>query len=458
MMENRGIAYLVIYLLWILLLGESVFVPPEASADQYIYVTTEKYVYPYPLSNPIKVLGYLRGIKPGTPVDISISLELPGGNVTYLDPRIEFHPNATLVLEKFPFVDIPISDLFTLDGTKVFKRSPAGGNDTAIGDLPAGRYSLSAKITGPGFKDTSMTYFWLVSEEILPNIANASRPIIEEVAPPFGKPGEIISVKGRNLRGDPALVNPQLIDLMNVRITVGGEEQPVTYLASNGTILKFRLLSTAITGDLVEHLILPYWAENQSIIDHSRIPKVVEVTSNAFPFFIAPTISSISPLDFRSGDSIDITGKNFAPEKNLNSVLFSGIAGTILDATNTTLTVGVPPLDIGGATAIEVKVISYGVESEGYLIGYSRPQIYGFFPRKIVPGENIVVSGAGFGDSNRSISVSLGQIPLTIIDVTDTRLTVKTPRTLVHGLYDLIVDIAGIKVVARQKVEIVPSW
>ena len=92
-----------------------------AHAGRQIYLTPEKLVYPYPLDASMTIMGYLREVPAGTPVNISVSLALPDGNVTWLNPDMEFHVTQANILTQFPFVAVPVAKLFETDGSKIFR-------------------------------------------------------------------------------------------------------------------------------------------------------------------------------------------------------------------------------------------------------------------------------------------------------------------------------------------------
>jgi hypothetical protein len=58
---------------------------------------------------------------------------------------------------------------------------------------------------------------------------------------------------------------------------------------------------------------------------------------------LTPTISAVAPLLTNAGDTITITGTNFSTVASDNTVLFSGVRGTVTSASTTQLRVVVPP-------------------------------------------------------------------------------------------------------------------
>lgn len=447
--------YIVAFILF--LTGTQIYVE-GAFCGQYIYIAPSKYVYGYPLSETIDVLGYLRGINPGTPVDITVWLDLPDGNTTYLSPSLEFHPKRVAVLEDFPFISVPVTKLFEIKADATYTGRSDDYPGTQLTELGPGKYVLHAQISGSGISDTSDVAFWVVGKDLLPSIAETPRPIVEEIDPPYGAPGDVVIIRGQKLRGDPDLVDPDLVDLMLVKVTIGGREEPVEYLASNGTLIRIRLLPNTYTGDLMVHLVVPYWIEDQDATGHLSVPQVVELTSNGVPFFMAPEITGLSPLEIAPGDEVEISGINFSATPGLNSVYFSGVPGTVKEATNTTLKVEVPVIEPGINGQVPIQVISNGVEGPVYFASYKRAKIYYVHPMRLMPGEEITVYGNGFGESTEGLSAYLGQYLLTVESGNDTVIHLATPRGVMQGRYELRILISGQFITFQNEIEVMPSW
>ncbi len=429
-----------------------------ALGGQYIYIAPSKYVYGYPLDETIDVVGYLRGINPGTPVAVTVWLDLPDGNSTYLAPSLEFHPGTRAVLEDFPFISVPVTKLFEIKADTVYTGKSGDYPGTKLTEFMPGKYVLNAKISGSGISDTSAVPFWIVGKDLLPSIAETPRPIVEEIDPPYGAPGDLVTIKGLKLRGDPGLVDPSLMDLMLVKVTVGGREEPVEYLAENGTLMRFRLLSNTYSGDLVVHLVVPYWIEDQDASGHLPVPQVVEFTSNGVPFFVAPEITGVSPQDFGPGDEVEISGINFSSAPGLNTVYFSGVPGTITEATNTTLKVEVPVIEPGASGEVTLQVVSNGVAGPIYFASYKSAKIYYVHPLRITPGDAITVYGQGFGQTTEGVSAYLGQYLLAIESGNDTVLHLMSPGSMVQGRYELRVSTMGKIIRFNKEIEVLPSW
>jgi hypothetical protein len=425
--------------------------PEQADAGSMIYLSPERLVYPFPLDEEIQIIGYLREVATGTPVDIEVSLELPGGDITYLDPALEFHSTRTAVLAHFPFVAVPTSKLFTTDGSRIF----AGGDATAIGELPAGRYILKTSLSGNSVSDSSEAAFFLVAEELLPSIAETPRPIIDALDPPYGAPGARITIHGRKLRGDPNLVDPALIDRLQIKSTLNGQELPILDMDEDGEWLDVVLPSNASSGDLLVNVTLPYWDE-LALEEHLTIPMVAVFTSNAFPFYVRPEITSIGDATVYSGQSLIITGRNFSGDAASDQVLFDDTPGTVTEASETALTVTVPSLETDGV--VRVVVVSNGIPSLPAQLFLNRPRLYNWYPRTLVPGDILTVTGRGFSATAGENVILLGDVALPILSETENKITAATGTSLIPGLFALKVIVNGASSGEEAFVTVLPAW
>jgi len=431
-----------------------------AIAGRIIYLTPEKFVYPFPLDEEIQIMGYLRELTAGVPVDIEVSLELPGGSRTYLDPTLEFHPQRTRVFTGFPFVAVPTAELFSTDGSKIFQPGAAStdtaalGDDVALGDMPAGRYLLRATLSGGGARDTSEAVFFLVAEEMLPAIAETPRPIIDGLDPPYGEPGSAVTIRGRNLRGDPDLVDPGLIDRFQIKVTLAGQELPVLDMDEKGEWLQAQLLAGATSGAFLVQVTLPYWDELDQ--DHLSIPRVAVFSSNAFPFFVQPRITALSTAGVFSGQYLEITGRNFNPDPVANQVLFDAVPGEVTLASETSLTVRVPELETAGPVVL--TVVSNGICSAPMRLLVASPAIASWYPRTLVPGSTLTITGTGFSYTQEDNEVYLGDIALPVLTSTENKITVQTGTSLMPGVLPLRVVVNGASSRETAMVVVVPVW
>ncbi len=431
----------------------------HCSAGNKIYLTTEKLVYAFPLKEDVQVMGYLREVAAGTPVDIAVSLMLPDNTVVYLTSVLEFHSTYTYVLNKFPFVAVPTTKLFPINGAMVFKLgavNPKTGvaSESTIGDMPAGRYVLKSTMSGSGVSDSSEESFWIVGADLLPSIAETPRPIIDGVNPPYADVGQEITITGRNLRGKPGLVDTSLIDNFQINVRIAGKEVPVVGMDAQGNWLRIRIPQDATSGNLVVSLTLPYWDESAGQ-GHLAIPRVAVWESNAFPFFLVPKITMIAPFSVMPGESVTITGLNFNSNPLANQVYFNEVPGTVTAATDTSLTVTVPMLASNDAW---VQVVSNGIRGNALVISIRHPTISSYYPRKLMPGQVLTIAGVNFSDKIEENSVFLGPQSLKVISATATELQAETTAGLMPGRWPLVVQVKNAVSISGAEVVVLPGW
>lgn len=428
-------------------------------AGSKIYLTTEKLVYAFPLKEDVQVMGYLREVAAGTPVDITVSLMLPDNTVVYLTPALEFHSTYTYVLNKFPFVAVPTAKLFPINGAMIFRLGAVDSktgvaSESKIGDMPAGRYVLKSTMSGPGVSDSSEDAFWIVGADLLPSIVETPRPIIDGVTPPYADVGQEVTITGRNLRGKPGLVDMSLIDNFQINVRLAGKEVPVVAMDEQGNWLRIRIPQDATSGNLVVSLTLPYWDESAGQ-GHLSIPRVAVWESNAFPFFLPPKITMIDPSSAMPGESVTISGLNFNSNPVANQVYFNEVPGTVTAATDTSLTVTVPVLASNYAW---VQVVSNDIRGNGLLISLRHPVISNYYPRKLMPGQVLTISGVNFSEKIEENAVFLGPQSLKVISATATELQAATNAHLMPGRWPLVVQVKNAVSMSVAEVIVLPVW
>ncbi len=119
-------------------------------------------------------------------------------------------------------------------------------------------------------------------------------------------------------------------------------------------------------------------------------------------FTLAPaTITSISPTSGPVGEAVTIVGATFGSSQGLSSVSFNGTVATVIQWSNTSITVEVP----ANATTGNVVVTVGGLASNGQSFTItSGPGITSLYPTSGSVGNTVVVTGAGFGSTQGSIS------------------------------------------------------
>lgn len=140
-----------------------------------------------------------------------------------------------------------------------------------------------------------------------------------------------------------------------------------------------------------------------------------------------PAIESITPLRVGLGHSVTIAGAHFAATPQGNVVRFGGKAGRVMQASPTRLQVEIPEMVAapGRDTPVPVVVVVDGHESKPVTVGvFQSPRIHGIAPTVAMPGEEVVLAGAGWGAGAK---VQFGPVAATVVDSSPTSLKVVVP-------------------------------
>ncbi|WP_058535680.1 Ig-like domain-containing protein [Legionella saoudiensis] len=149
---------------------------------------------------------------------------------------------------------------------------------------------------------------------------------------------------------------------------------------------------------------------------------------------VAPTISGVAPDSgpIVGGNSVTITGTNFVQGL---LVFFGGqLATNIQVLSSTSIRVVVPPISNSSGGAVDVVVQNpdgqKSLLTNGYTyLGSNLPVIYSISPTQgsIAGGTTITITGANLATTQ---SVNFGGIPGTIVQVTDTQVSVISPPNI----------------------------
>jgi hypothetical protein len=140
-----------------------------------------------------------------------------------------------------------------------------------------------------------------------------------------------------------------------------------------------------------------------------------------------PTIESITPARVGLGQSVTIVGAHFGATPQANVVQFGGKAGRVVQASPTRLQVEIPemPAASGRDTPVAVVVVVDGHESKAGTVGvFEAPRIHGIAPAVAMPGDEVVLAGAGWGPGAK---VQFGNTPAAVLDSSPTSLKVTVP-------------------------------
>jgi len=141
----------------------------------------------------------------------------------------------------------------------------------------------------------------------------------------------------------------------------------------------------------------------------------------------APKLEGISPSRVAPGQTLTLSGKDFAPQAQGNTVRIEGKPARVLKAAPTELQVEVPELAAaaGRPTQVPVTVSVGGRDSAAMQVTvYQTPRIHGVSPSVAMPGEEVTLAGTNWG---LGAKVRFGSIEAPVVSATATALRVRVP-------------------------------
>src|SRR2546430_7487568 len=154
----------------------------------------------------------------------------------------------------------------------------------------------------------------------------------------------------------------------------------------------------------------------------------------------APSIASLNPASGLVGMSVTITGANFGMTQGTSTVTFNGTAATPTSWAATSIVVPVA----AGATTGNVVVTVGGVASNGvsFTVTVPPPSITGLNPTSGVLGTSVTITGANFGASQGTSTVTFNGIGATPTSWSVTNIVVPVPAGATTG--NLVVTVGGV--------------
>jgi len=140
-----------------------------------------------------------------------------------------------------------------------------------------------------------------------------------------------------------------------------------------------------------------------------------------------PAIASITPSRVGLGHSVTISGTHFGATPQDNDVRFGDKPGRVVQASATTLQVEIPELAAapGRDMPVPVVVVVGGHESKAATLAvFESPRIHGIDPSVAMPGDEVVLAGAGWGAGAK---VTFGPVAANVVDSTPASIKVRVP-------------------------------
>ena len=148
--------------------------------------------------------------------------------------------------------------------------------------------------------------------------------------------------------------------------------------------------------------------------------------SNGMPFTVSqtPTINSLSPTSGPVGRSVTISGVNFGATQGASTVTFKGTAAMPTKWTTTSIVTSVPS---GAMTGNVVITTSNGTSSGVPFTVFQVPSITSLSVSSATIGSLVTITGANFGTSQGSSTVTFNGVAGTPASWSDTSIAVPVP-------------------------------
>jgi hypothetical protein len=140
-----------------------------------------------------------------------------------------------------------------------------------------------------------------------------------------------------------------------------------------------------------------------------------------------PAIDAVSPARVGAGHNVTLSGRKFASTPAGNDVRFGGRPAQVVEASSERLKVEVPELPaVPGRDSPVPVVVTVGgrASNEATVNVYMTPRVHGISPNVAMPGDEVRLSGAGWG---RDAKVRFGDAEAEVLESTPAFLRVKVP-------------------------------
>ncbi|HET9480900.1 MAG TPA: IPT/TIG domain-containing protein [Candidatus Polarisedimenticolia bacterium] len=148
-------------------------------------------------------------------------------------------------------------------------------------------------------------------------------------------------------------------------------------------------------------------------------------------------VFGLSPLSAAPGDSVTISGVNFGLDREAVIVAFDGVLAIVTSVSNTNIVAAVPPSLPPGQARVEVRISGAPVLPAVVLdvVPPASPilRITGISPSTARRGEQVTISGSGFGRDRDQLQVKVDGRVVWIESVEETTLVVSVPFATAAG-------------------------
>ncbi|MCB1219476.1 MAG: IPT/TIG domain-containing protein [Planctomycetales bacterium] len=166
--------------------------------------------------------------------------------------------------------------------------------------------------------------------------------------------------------------------------------------------------------------------------------------SNGTSFLLLPHIDSISPTSGNTGVTFDVSGTNFGSVQGTGSVTLAGVNCSVNSWANGTVNVTVPAAAVDGAV-----LLTRDDTQASSLSGFDViPAITNVSPNRRVEGEQVTITGSGFGATQNGSTVTFngggGVVATNIISWGPTTIVCEVPAGASTGTITVHINDASV--------------
>jgi len=189
------------------------------------------------------------------------------------------------------------------------------------------------------------------------------------------------------------------------------------------------------------------WSDTQivAVVPETATAGVLSMQVNVWQsntdqnFVVTPSrLDIITPSVGGVGDVVTVKGLGFHSSQGTSTLKISGINAAILSWSNSSITATVP----AGVTNGAVQVTVGGTSSNSLTFTLSGITIQNILPTSGEPGTAVTIRGNGFGSTQGANVVTLNNLPLTVVNWSDSQISATIPPGAVTGAVYISTDSA----------------
>lgn len=298
---------------------------------------------------------------------------------------------------------------YHLEGQFKTALGPKDGTGSFTLDVSSGLYADTLYYVKAYVKTKTYTVY---GEEQTFISKGGQQPTIESFLPLEGTGGDTVVIKGNFFSTDAKAV------------TVKFATFDALVLSSSITEIKCR-----VPADIpLNEVAIMVTVARQSV----QAPK---------PFKLeAPAVETFSPQTGTFGDVVTLQGKHFDIVKANNVVKFNEVTATVLEATATSIKVGVPTGLRTRENKISVSVGLHASEAQGKFT-LDAPSIQSLSSTSDYTGKTLTITGSNFNPEQAANVVLLGGLEVTVQNASKTSLVVNIPAKGIYAARSFNVEV-----------------